>query len=226
MIVIQNNVLIDGTDTYLQFKDVTGEYTVNNTGGYGTPNTDRNNLALLFYAKRIPYTGNEIIVSLNDPYIDYDAGYANNYKSTFSFAYDKDGWYKAWIIAVPLTYDIPVEDNIRYNSNLSKLQIYTTEWVDFDITANGSEDLLLGGDYEYGFYEDIFQLNLIDQKNCATVDYIDCLQCDSCKCDKHFENATKSQTMIQAIDYIFYSNKKYEAVKLLEKANKEFKCCK
>ena len=56
--------------------------------------------------------------------------------------------------------------------------------------------------------------------------YIECIQCSSCNCKKDFEQLSKIKTHIQAIDYIFYSNKKYEAVKMLERTAKEFNCCK
>jgi hypothetical protein len=223
MIVIENNIQISGTDRSLIFTDITGVYSVNNTGGYGTPNADRADVALYFYAKRLPYNKPFEVVSLATNYIDYNSEYTNEYKSTFELEYDKDGWYQVFIIALPISYDTPSNGDVRYNTVSEKIEIYNDGWEDFDL--DDTETVLLSGDYEYGSHEDIYQLNLIDQKNCATVNYIDCIQCTSCKCDQHFEEASKSKMLIEGIDYIFYSNKKYEAVKILEKANKEFNCC-
>ena len=223
MIIVQNDLVVSATERKIVFTDVTGVYSASNTGGYGAPNLPRANVALFFYAKRLPYNKPIEIVSLEGAYIDYNASYANNYQSKFELEYVKDGWYQVFIIALPITYNIPAVNDVRYNVATGKIEIFTTQWTLFNI-AN-TETVLLTGDYEYGSHEDIYQLNLIDQKNCATVNYIDCIQCTSCKCEQHFEDATKSKILIEAIDYIFYSNKKYEAVKILEKANKEFNCC-
>lgn len=225
MILIQGEVLLDGVDTFLQFKDVTGVYSVNNTGGWGDPNPERSEVALMFYAKKNVYNGDAKIVSADVSYIDYSSEYENDHQSVFQFKYDKDGWYEIYFISIPLTYDTPEEDNVRYNISSGKLEIYKDNaWVDFDL--EDIEDILISEDYNYGHTEDIYQLDLIKQKNCALVNYIDCMQCTTCKCDKYFEDARKLNTYTQAIDYIFYNGNKYEAVRTLDKANKEFRCCK
>lgn len=224
-IKITQEVLNSGES--LIFTDETGVYSVNNEGGWGLPNKERVNHAILFYVKRLPYNKDPEILSLSNSFVDYNSAYTDSTQSSFTIDYKDDGWYQTYFIVLPIDYTTPEANDIKYNTSTETIEKYNgTVWETFNIETEGSEDLLLGGDYEFGFVEEIFQLNLIEQKNCSTVNYIDCLQCNTCKCDKYFEDTSKLYILIQSIDYIFWSNKKYEAVKTLEKANKEFNCCK
>lgn len=44
---------VNSTDTVIILKDNTGNYSIDNTGGYGAPNPERNTLALAFFSKKM-----------------------------------------------------------------------------------------------------------------------------------------------------------------------------
>lgn len=221
-----NKEVLNTGDTLI-LTDITGVYTENNEGGYGTPNPNRVDYAMLLYAIKRPHGKDPVVISNTIAFTDYSDSYTNTSQSKFNLPYKGDGWYQFYFILVPITYAEPSTNDIKYNVSTGGLEIYKSgEWEEFDLFFEDNIDLLISEDYNWGFTEEIIQLDLITQKNCALMDYIDCSQCSNCKCDKYFEEHEKIRIYIQAIDYMFYSNKKYEAVKTLEKANKEFKCCK
>jgi hypothetical protein len=88
----------DNENHIATFNDDTGVYNaVTNLGGYGTPNPERNTLALVVSAIRV-YNSDEYI-SYSDPITD----------ATFNFTFSADGVYKVTLCALPFeagAYDV------------------------------------------------------------------------------------------------------------------------
>jgi hypothetical protein len=179
--------------------DQTGLYSVNNVGGWGSPNIDRNSVGLYAYVTYQPYnTALKTLTSLT-PVFDIDVLYGNDYESVFEFSYFKDGWYRILLVAMTqLEYD-----------------------------AITDPELLIGSiTYPNTYKEDIVMVNLATQYNCLLEDYFECIQANICKCDPIQEKAVKLKLLIEASDYRFHSTKQLEAQKMVENLTLQYKCCK
>ncbi len=220
---VEKTVLSDGTKLF--FTDKTGEYSALNTGGYGSPNSTRASIALVFYALKIPFTGEPVHVSENISYVDYDPAHENDYESVFELPYTttSDGWYQYYLVALPTSVGSPVTDSLRYNTSTEIIEIY--DGNSWEVLTDFSK--LINEVNPYVFEQDIIFINLIQKYNCMMEQYFNCIQCTSCNCDKVFTEIQKLKLLMQSIDYLFNSSKEFEAVKVLEKGNKEFaNCCK
>jgi hypothetical protein len=222
---IESSVLADGSK--LLFKDITAQYSALNTGGYGTPNQDRSDIALVFYATKVPFTGEPSIVSTSTSFVDYNPLHTNSYQTVFELPYGKlsDGWYRYYFVALQTENNSPNPDDIIYNPLTEQIEIFNgDEWIqleeaDFDKLINESDP--------YVFDEELYFLNLIHKFNCLMEQYFTCIQCSTCNCEKQFREIQKLKLLMQSMDYLFNSEKQFEAVKILEKGNKEFaNCCK
>jgi hypothetical protein len=190
--------------TKLVVADDTGVYSVNNTGGWGTPNINRNSIGLLCYVSYQPYDKPLINLSATQaisPIFLTDPAYLNTEISEFEFNYIGDGWYRIALIAMT---------QAQYNL----------------LTPADFEDLINSEEYTNVYLEDIPMVNLITQKNCQSEKYFDCLQCTTCKCDQIKEELVKIDALIQATDYRFHSAKQFEAQRMVEILTKQYKCCK
>jgi hypothetical protein len=184
--------------TKLVVTDSTGVYSVNNTTGWGTPNLNRNEVGLYCYVTYQPFDKPLETVTNITPVFDIDNTYTNDYVSTFEFQYSKDGWYRIALVALTQ--------------------------AEYDAVTN-PESLINSEIFPNVFTEDILMVNLIIQKNCLLEKYIECLNCNTCKCDIAKEDVVKVNLLIQAIDYRFHSSKQSEAQKMLELLTKQYKCC-
>lgn len=218
---------VNDSVTSITVEDITGAYSVNNTTGWGSPNTERSNIALVLYSKYRPYEKDAINLSLtkaSSPIVLYDNLYLNTEQSTYSLNYHADGWHQFYLIAVPTSNGTPLENDIIYNTSLSQLQIYksgsfvTLEAVDWDNLIDETK-------YELGFLEDLIFAKLIIQRNCQLEKYISCMECTSCKCEQIKEDYVRLDALIQASDYRFHSDKQSEAQRMIEKLTKEYNCC-
>lgn len=211
--------------TELVVKDITGAYSASNLTGWGTPNTERNSVALVSYLRYQAYNKDLENISFEKPLqsVRYDAGYTNSEESIFKYDYLKDGWYKAAIIAVPIENVTPEENDIIYSVFGGKLQIYKdSTWV--DLISSDWEFLLDETKYIVHDNQDILMGKIVLTRNCLTEKYIDCLQCSSCKCEQQKESLLEMNVYIQAADYRFYSSKEFEGQRMVEKITKMFKC--
>lgn len=85
--------------------DKTGEYAISvNIGGWGAPNLELNETALLAYVTHIKPTGTVVLTALTHPvaYADTDT---NDIVRSIGFTYDGDGHYSSTIFAIPVTLD-------------------------------------------------------------------------------------------------------------------------
>lgn len=86
-------------------EDDTGVYEANNTGGWGDPNQERNELALLVYAERLTDEGNVIAPLVTDQVV-WNAGLANNDVSSFQITVpDTDGIFDIYMFAIKVSTD-------------------------------------------------------------------------------------------------------------------------
>jgi hypothetical protein len=213
--------------TQITVKEVTGQYTVNNTGGWGSPNINKNSIALVLYATYQPYDKDLINLStLENANVYYFSSNAvNNEDTYFNIPYFKDGWYEFNVAIVNTTSNLPIENTIIFNTALNKLQIYKNNvYVDLQ---DSDWELLKDSDlFNSSTLKEILLLNLIKQRNCQLEKYIECMKCTSCKCDTLKEEYIKINSIIQATDYRFHSDKPFEAQRMVEILTKQFKCCK
>lgn len=81
--------------------DKTGAYDASlNVGGYGAPNEERANLAILCYVRRIPLEGDNIKMEQYGPEIIYNNSLPNTEESEWQVKIDRDSWYKISLIAI------------------------------------------------------------------------------------------------------------------------------
>ncbi len=102
----------DGTEVYFEVEDATGLYdAVDNPGGFGDPNPDRNEVALIFYGNHKRVAGDvEVVVNSYDP-LTVDT-------FTISMAKLQNGHLEAYIFAV-LIFDsggVYDDGDITYNN--------------------------------------------------------------------------------------------------------------
>lgn len=210
-------------------KEVTGAYTIDNPAGWGGPNIERNSVALVLYALYQPYNKDEINLSASEALsqvLKFDPTYPNTEKSEFQIPYLKDGWYKFYLVAVPTENSDPQEGDIIFNALDGNLEVYKdSEFVLLEESTDW-QVLIDTEKYISVFEQEILMLKLILKRNCALENYFECMKCTSCKCDIKKEELLKLETMIQATDYRFHSQKEFEAQRMVEVLTREFKCCK
>jgi hypothetical protein len=218
---------IDPEIKIITVKEITGAYTINNTTGWGSPNINKNSVALVLYATYQPYDKNVVNVSYISPenVYKYNAGISNNTDVYFTIPYDKDGWYKFNVVLVNVDTTTPTENLIYYNTALQKIQIFKSG-VSGNLLESDWELLLNKDVYNSSTLSEILLLKLIKQRNCQLENYIDCTTCSSCKCQDTKEEYSKIDALIQATDYRFHTGKFYEAQRMTEILTKQFKCCK
>lgn len=163
-----------GTTVTLQ--DITGDYSSENTGGYGSPNEERTSLALYVVATHelsngavsltlsgyLPETADEWVVTGLDPLVNQ--------------------WIKFKIFNVPLQSLVvaPSEGDVSHEESSDELQIYTSgSWVtvapsEIDATLNASslEYSIKNHGKPSGFYKVYNRLTklIYTDCNCSTSD--------------------------------------------------------
>jgi len=93
---IENSINVTGLELYIE--DVTGAYDSTNIGGWGAPNTERKDVALMGLTEKYHTNEDTSLLIVQDPQIDYDINYTNDYKSKFVFNVEKDGGHKHHLI--------------------------------------------------------------------------------------------------------------------------------
>lgn len=216
---------VDPEISTITVKEVTGAYDVNNLGGWGTPNIEKNSIAMVLYATYQPYNKDQENLSkvYNTDIYFYNPLVENNEQVNFTIPYLKDGWYKLSVVVVNISETN--EDRIFYSIPLQKLQIIK-DGSPTDLLPEDWENLRDKDQYNSETLSEILLLKLITQRNCQLEKYFECMLCSSCKCQTEREEFEKLNALIQATDYRFHSEKEFEAQRMTELLTKQFKCCK
>jgi len=226
MLDIKLTYAVNDDVNILTVTDATGAYSASNTGGWGAPNTARNDVALVLFAEYQPYEKDSVNLSLTtalNPVVLYDPAYQNDEVSEYTFTYTLDGWYKFSLVAVPTSNGTPEENDIIYDTVEEELRIYKTDT--FVALESADWQFLKDEQYESLIQENLLFPKLIIQRNCQLEKYIACMECTSCKCEKIKEEYVRLDALIQASDYRFASQKENEAQRMIEKLTKEYNCC-
>lgn len=216
---------INAEVTEITVREFTGAYDINNEGGWGSPNPEKNEKALVLYARYFPYNKPVENLSFNEDVVFYSDTIANNEDVFLTLPYTKDGWYKLKVSAIDVDPQNPQANRIYYITALGKLQIFKSGEL-IDLVEEDWE--LLHDETIYTFTElSIIPLfKLIQQRNCQLEKYFECMLCTSCKCQVEKETLIKLDFLIRATDYRFHSEKEYEAQRMTETLTKQYKCCK
>lgn len=101
---IEAKIDIDGTTLYLT--DKTGQYdAVDNEGGWGTPNEERNLNALLAIVEKIVHDGENTFLEPITNQIVYNDTVDNTYETAFQFSMGNDGGYIQYFLLLPVSSD-------------------------------------------------------------------------------------------------------------------------
>lgn len=124
--------------TEILFKDTTGDYSVTNTGGYGSPNTERADLALIGIFHYKPISGD-----VDKTPVAYDPETVIQWELQ---SISLDGWYRGDIYSVPKStgMETPSTNDFRYDFATDLLERYNgSSWV----TASNADLETYGADY-------------------------------------------------------------------------------
>ena len=83
-------------------KDVTGVYSVNNTGGWGTPNPDLANYVLIGVIKNV--NSGSFLEAVSSQAASME-GKSNDYVTYIEFIHTTDGWHEVYLIAIERSTD-------------------------------------------------------------------------------------------------------------------------
>lgn len=204
----------------ITIKDETGVYTENNTGGYGTPNNNRNEYAAVLRVYYQPYDSEKKSLLSLDNSVRYGSTFLNSEESTYIVPYFKDGWYIYNYILIPTTLTAPEPGNIIYDTNSQDLRQYDDD-LDLVEVFDESEllDVLL---YEQVKIEEIRLIKLKIKKAIFGKDYFNCSRCKDCSCDEEFKILINIDQGISSIMNQFQIAK-YEAQKMTELLLKQYK---
>lgn len=217
---LKNTIQIEQDATLIHINDTTGEYTVNNTGGFGAPNVNRNTFASALYGFYTNSNGETSEVSYSGSNIDYNAAHANNYQTKFSITYGVDGWYSFYYYLISTTPTV-VNGEVFYDTGDDTIKIVIlgvpTEVTDLStLIDNTSVQQLLT--------EEILFSKLAIKQNQLLEILLDCEcnQCvqNSCDCGTERLNYQKLKYSLAGTDYTFAANKKITAQDLIEKLTK------
>lgn len=122
----------DSDGVHFWVTDKTGVYSVDNEGGWGSPNWTRAKTALLFYGFYTPTEGDDSSVQVVGTPIVYDDTLENTDETEFQLNHVNDGWYTLYLIALKVSLDgisdidsVPlVEDEFFYNPTLNAVYQY------------------------------------------------------------------------------------------------------
>lgn len=211
--------------TAIHVKDETGAYVLDyNDDGYGTLNTNRQDLAGVLQVYYQPYEGDAQLLTPLATYVDYNNAYANTEETEFTVGYTLDGWYsytytlvKATDAAVP---PVPAENLIVYNVATSDLRQYDA----FLVLQPVFDDTVLSDSaiYELTNVQELLATKLRIEKNVLTKAYFECKQCIECGCDEELK-------VIQHLDQGIRSSLSQfniaprEAQRMIERLTKQYK---
>lgn len=143
---------VDKTGDRFYVQDATGVYTANNIGGWGDPNQERDELALVVYANRITEEGtlDSVIITQQEEWAE---NLVNSDETEFQVAIDQDGVYNIYLFAIKVSTDAinDLESNVLeegdiylYNSSVYQIQDASAvelEPSDYPEKMVGNEDI-------------------------------------------------------------------------------------
>lgn len=207
----------DATDILI--KDDTGVYSLDNTGGYGTPNNDRADYAAVLRVYYQPFTGDkESLLSLADS-IKYNASYTNGEVSQYTVPYKTDGWYKFYYVLVPTSIGAPAEGDIIYDTNVSDLRQYNSSLQ--LVAVYDEEELFDTNTYELVFVEEARAVKLKGKLSLLAQDFFACKKCSDCDCEEEFMKVLSLRESISS-SVVRFSVSKYESQEMIEKLIKQY----
>lgn len=84
--------------------DITAEYSVSNTGGWGAPNVELNQSAVWAVVIRKASTGDEVLTPVLTNFV-YDAAATNDKETSIEFNYKNDGHLEVYLGRLPVSLD-------------------------------------------------------------------------------------------------------------------------
>ena len=207
---------IESDASLIYLRDTTGALDGSNPNGYGGTNPDRNSFAGILYAVTEDSSNVQTEVSYVGNNVDYNAGHANTYESSFSITYSTDGWYNLYYFLVDTTVTA-VEGDFYYDTGTSQVkQIVSGSPVvvtDYSLMI-GASSVTQNLDVE------LFISKLSIAHNALLELYMDC----DCDCDdntQHCEpkklNYQKLKYLLAGADYRFASGANTIAQGMIEK---------
>ena len=208
---------IEGDSLYIQ--DSTGAYTLNNVGGWGDPNQERNELALVVFASR--QDTSDVIAEVIGDQAVWASGLTNQDVSQFQIKMDKDGIYSLYLFAIKVSTD-GVND-LEANALVSGDFVYYQNEVQ---TFDGTGFTVLEP-YQYGqmidnedipqvFCEDIIMSKLKIEYNKRYKEYMQKRNANCEDIEDDFRDVLGFRMDIEYTDYAFRSNLKTTARKNIE----------
>ena len=184
----------------------------NNVGGWGTPNPEKVNSALVVYAER---QSNPIeVIGSPTSVIYYDAAADNTDEVTIQLTHAADGWVKLWVYQMP-AYDTVgasgaglLEGQHFYNYENAQVEITTASG--FDAVADYST-LSIDNTLTSIFAEELFTMQLREKARELYIEYTTAR--DECMDDvkEKFRAYLTLTQDIQGLDYAFYGGLTTEA---------------
>lgn len=118
------------TERVITVEELIGEYSLSNTGGYGSPNPDKSSIALVCQVK-YKASNKDYLITLNEAAVDYSAAYVNSDVSQWTFPLVNDGYYQIILFSLPTVEPVsPVDNDVYYDTVNSQVKKYVTDaWV-------------------------------------------------------------------------------------------------
>jgi len=226
-LIPQLKILIDVTGDVVWIQDSTGVYSVNNLGGWGNPNPERNEIAVMCYAKRIDVDGNDVISTFLTNQFFWDAAYANEEVSTYQIVHDEDGVYNLYLFTFPVTTDgindlegnpLTADRYVYYNA---QLQFY--DGSTFTPTSSGAyESCIDDANIPQVFCEDIIMPKLFLKYNAEYKAYVK-KRNENCEdIDADPDRLMDFRFDLEGTEYAFRSNLQAQARTNLEALKNEY----
>ncbi len=218
-------ILIDVAADVIWVLDTTGVYSVNNPGGWGDPNAERNEKALMIYAKRLDSV-DKVSEIITDQFV-WDNGLSNSDVSEFQITLDKDGVYVITLLVLKVSTDgtndlegnvLTDGDYVLYNDILYLRVLGSLEQV----APDNYSDLIENADIPQFTCEDIVIPNILITYNKEYKKYRDKRNegCEDINDDR--DKLIDLRLDIEGSEFAFRSNLKIQARKNIEALHNEY----
>ena len=216
-LILKTTIQIEDDASLIHVVDTTAEYSTTNTGGYGTPNADRNDFAGVLYADYVASSGTATEVNYTTSNVDYNATHANDYQSRFSITYGADGWYRFYYFLVSATVSV-TEGDVYYDtgdSTIKKVVSGSPQNITDFSTLIGESSV------QQVLNEQLLFSKLTIRQNQLLELFVrcQCRLCDdfSCGCEDEQSAYQKLRYLLAGTDYTFAADKKVIAQDMIEK---------
>ena len=215
-------ISIDGSKIYV--KDVTGAYdATTNPNGYGAPNAELNETALVCIIQRMASTGEELFEAINpvNPYV-FDNTALNTKETEFEFNFAMDGVMDISIIALRVSMDgetyldddsgISEGEYFYWDGGIYKMETPTPD----EIENSDLAELFEWDDLVYKTCSDILAPKLALKRQDLRRKYMVQRKKDVDDAEPLFQEGLKLAEDIRGAYYTFYANMKVEAQNQIE----------